>query len=139
MNSSSACLCGLLRLIIFSRRIPAAELLNQIVCVWGGGDLFNLRAVMTLTVCSYGSRGLDVCSIKHLLYPEYRSVLSYPCPDTVPETSQGGRMSRGSASCSRRSGYPNLAGSSLEPADSNPGLVKPMTLKLILVAGAWDY
>ena len=45
----------------------------------------------------------------------------------------GGRMSRASASRAGRSGNPILIGSSLESLGSNPGRVKPMTLRLILV------
>ena len=48
-------------------------------------------------------------------------------------TSHGGRMSRASASCSGRSGKLNVTGSNLELAFSNPGRVKPMTVKLIIV------
>ena len=49
-------------------------------------------------------------------------------------TSQGGRMSRAPASGSGRLGNPKITGLSPEPAGLNPGQVKPMTLKLILVA-----
>ena len=52
----------------------------------------------------------------------------------VDGTSQGGQMSRASASHSDRSGNPKVAGSNPDLAFSNPGRVKPMTLKLILVA-----
>ena len=43
-------------------------------------------------------------------------------------------MSRAPVYYARRSGNPNLAGLNLEHVDSNPGGVKPMTLKLILYA-----
>ena len=53
-------------------------------------------------------------------------------------TSRGGRMSRAPASHFGRSGNPKIAGSSPEPVGSKPDRVKPMTLKLILVASYPD-
>ena len=47
-------------------------------------------------------------------------------------TRRGAQMSR--VSRAGRSGNLNLAGSNLDPAGLNPGRVKPMALKLILVA-----
>ena len=49
-------------------------------------------------------------------------------------TSRGVRMSRVPASRAGRSKNPKISGSIPKPAGSNPGRVKPMTFKLILVA-----
>ena len=48
-------------------------------------------------------------------------------------TSQGGRMSRVPASYSWKSGNPKIAGSSPESTGLNPGQVKVVTIKFILV------
>ena len=58
------------------------------------------------------------------------------CPSNIQghTTRWGGRMSRASVSRAGRSGNPKVAGSSLELEVLISDRVKPMTLKVILVA-----
>ena len=85
--------------------------------------MYSFMCTCTMPVCAC----LGLCT--YYVYISYTYVCVCPC-----KTSRVGQMSRAPTSCVGRLGKPKIAVSSPEPAGSKPVRVKPMTLKLILVA-----